>query len=171
MALHILFDVYGRAVRGELPSPLRPLWQATSGLLVSTIRSSRIFSAVLFLPVEPTYDGTSKQYSVSNVLYGTLLPQVVKTGSARDGYSLPGMVTENGYLRHLRRTSGLTLQQLQHEVGIPFTVLGRLEQGLIGQIKLATAIALDRQWRQEGRVLALFWSVARQAPVTEARTE
>jgi Helix-turn-helix domain len=75
------------------------------------------------------------------------------------------------YLRHLRRTGGLTLQELQHAVGIPFTVLGRLEQGLIGKVKLATVIALDRQWRQEGRVLALFWSPVRQARVTEAGTE
>ena len=39
-----LFDLYGKAVRGELPSPLFPLRQATSGLLVSTIPSSGIFT-------------------------------------------------------------------------------------------------------------------------------
>ncbi len=79
-----LFNLYGKAVRGELPSPLLPLWHATSGLLVSTIRSSRTFGTVLFLPVEPTYDGTCKQYSVENVLYGSILPQALKTGNAAD---------------------------------------------------------------------------------------
>ncbi len=31
-----LLRLYGRTVRGELPSPLLPLWHATSGILVST---------------------------------------------------------------------------------------------------------------------------------------
>jgi transcriptional regulator with XRE-family HTH domain len=65
------------------------------------------------------------------------------------------------YLKHLRLAGDLTLQDLQQVVKIPFTVLGRLEQGVIERVKLATAIALDRYWRQEGRVLALFWSATR----------
>lgn len=75
------------------------------------------------------------------------------------------------YLKYLRLTGGLTLQSLQQAVAIPFTVLGRLEQGVIERVKLATAIALDRQWRQEGRVLALFWSATHYTHVVSASTE
>ena len=79
-----LLGLYGKAVRGELPSPLLPLWQATSGLLVSTIRSSRILGTVLFLPREPVYPGTCKQYSIRKVLYSTILAEVSKGGNARE---------------------------------------------------------------------------------------
>jgi transcriptional regulator with XRE-family HTH domain len=75
------------------------------------------------------------------------------------------------YLKHLRLMDDLTLQSLQQAVAIPFTVLGRLEQGVIERVKLATVIALDRQWRQEGRVLALFWSATHYAHVISASTE
>ncbi len=56
-----------------------------------------IFGTVLFLPREPTYPGTAKQYSVKKVLYGTLLTQRLKTGNARDGYICRGVATKNEY--------------------------------------------------------------------------
>ncbi len=62
------FNLYGKAVRGELPSPLLPLRHAASGLLVSTIPSSGIFCTVVLLPVRPVYHGTCKHYAVGKVL-------------------------------------------------------------------------------------------------------
>src|SRR5258708_19346189 len=63
-----LFDLYGKAVRGELPSPLLPLRHAASGLLVSTIPSSGIFCTVVLLPVSPIYHGTCKHYALAKIL-------------------------------------------------------------------------------------------------------
>ncbi len=81
-----LLHLYGRAVRGELPSPLLPLWQATSGLLRARYRHRVSLHTVALLPARPIYRGTSKHYSVRNVLYGTILSEVSKIGNVRDEY-------------------------------------------------------------------------------------
>src|SRR5260370_26161112 len=48
-----LFDLHGKAVQGELPSPLLPLRHAASGLIVSTIPSSDSFFTVTRLSLVP----------------------------------------------------------------------------------------------------------------------
>jgi transcriptional regulator with XRE-family HTH domain len=113
---------------------------------------------------------TDASSAPSALLHPPLLEASTLWDLAREG----GVVTfadVGAYLQHLRRTGRLTLQKLHQAIGIPFTVLGRLEQGVIEQVKLATAITLDRQWRQEGRVLALFWSATRYTQAISTRTE
>ena len=64
------------------------------------------------------------------------------------------------YIKTVRRQRQVTLVGLEHTVKISASVLSHLETGSIERIKLADVLSIDTQLEQEGKLLAMYWSVS-----------
>ena len=65
------------------------------------------------------------------------------------------------YIKIVRRQRQVTLVRLENSVKISTSVLSHLETGTIEQIKLADVLSIDTQLEQEGKLLAMYWSVSK----------
>lgn len=65
------------------------------------------------------------------------------------------------YIKRVRREKHITLAHLENSASVSASVLSRLESGSIEQLKLIDVLALDEQLEQEGKLLAMYWSVYR----------
>jgi transcriptional regulator with XRE-family HTH domain len=64
-------------------------------------------------------------------------------------------------IKHVRREKQVTLVRLEGSVNISASVLSNLESGSIERIRLIDLLTLDQQLAQEGKIIAMYWSVVR----------
>jgi transcriptional regulator with XRE-family HTH domain len=64
-------------------------------------------------------------------------------------------------IKHIRREKQVTLARLEGSVKISASVLSNLESGSIERIRLIDVLTLDQQLAQEGKIIAMYWSVGR----------
>jgi transcriptional regulator with XRE-family HTH domain len=64
-------------------------------------------------------------------------------------------------IKHVRREKRVTLVRLEGSVNISASVLSNLESGSIERIRLIDLLTLDQQLAQEGKIIAMYWSVVR----------
>lgn len=65
------------------------------------------------------------------------------------------------YIKIVRRQRQLTLVRLENSVKISTSVLSHLETGTIERIRLVDVLSIDTQLEQEGKLLAMYWSVSK----------
>jgi len=91
-------------------------------------------------------------------------PADLRAETIWDMYRNGGLLTLTdigAYIKNVRRQRQVTLVRLEDSVKISTSVLSHLEAGSIERIRLADVITIDAQLVQEGKLLAMYWSVSK----------
>lgn len=91
-------------------------------------------------------------------------PADLKAETIWDLYRNGGLLTlmdVGAYIKNVRRQRQVTLVRLEDSVKISTSVLSHLETGSIERIRLADVLTIDAQLEQEGKLLAMYWSVSK----------
>lgn len=91
-------------------------------------------------------------------------PADLKAETIWDVYRNGGLLTLmdiGAYIKNVRRQRQVTLVRLEDSAKISTSVLSHLEGGSIERIRLADVLAIDSHLEQEGKLLAMYWSVSK----------
>jgi len=120
-------------------------WKRGSGLFVAEDIQKLLLDA-RFYRFELQYPGELEAETIWN--------------SYREG-SLPTFTDIGAYIKHVRREKQVTLARLEDSVKISASVLSNFESGSIERIRLVDVLTLDQQLAQEGKIIAMYWSVCK----------
>jgi transcriptional regulator with XRE-family HTH domain len=91
-----------------------------------------------------------------------LYPEEIHPDMIWDIYRHQGVLTlldVGCYLKRVRSAQRLTLANLGKRTGLSVSVLSHMEAGMIERLRFHDVLRLDEHLQQDGRILALFWSV------------